>query len=360
MILQFETDRVTLNFLPEIGIAQNQYVIKAYAKNPYLNQDSMLIYTSDPIEMKPDKNAYFLDIDYWYYTRVAKYIRTTEDGLPGCIDFYFSICIGEEENLIPNPYRVHFIKYVPELLEVAGYKQAKKAHSTWFCLPTENNAELADPQIDLIDFTTLLETSSICKEFYHKHCEKIIAQISRSNRNEIKKALVEQVQKVIDIYRDEEVYSFGSVTDTLTDTGDILVPLFDTFHFYETSLQETVSDGINDEIDGLMFTNCSLRAIAFGKVTKEKTHLGIQIERLGFYLKDQYAFDNENEAMSLGYCEVIDKQKVIFDKQPVIRKESFEITPASYHRYRKDHELGGDFNWYSTIHFEKVSIALIL
>ncbi|MHA7060137.1 DUF6402 family protein [Aquimarina sp. M1] len=361
MILQFETDRVTLSFLPEIGIMQDQYTIKAYAKNPYLNQDTILIYTSDPMHMKPDKNAYFLDIDYWYYTRVAKYINDTESPLPTCIDFYFSICIGNEENSIPNPYRVHFIKYVPELLEIAGYKQAKKVHSTWFCLPSENNTEMIDPVIDLIDFATLLETSLLFKDLYQKHCEKVIAQISRSNRNDIKKSLVHQVQKFIDIYREDKTYTFGSIKATLTNIDDnILVPFFDTFHFYNATLQEHLTDGIDAEMDGLLFTNCLLRVIAFGKISKEETHLGVHIERLGFYLKDQYTFREDKNETSLGYCEVIDKEKVVFNKTPVIKEESFKITPASYNSYRKDHELRGDFNWYSSIHFEDVSVNLIL
>ncbi|WP_298549071.1 DUF6402 family protein [uncultured Aquimarina sp.] len=360
MILQFETDRVTLNFLPEIGIKQNQYVIKAYAKNPRLNQDKVLIYTSEPIHMKDDKNSYFLDIDYWYYTRVAKYINVIKRTLPTCIDFYFSICIGNEENEIPNPYRVHFIKYIPDLLEIAGYKQAKKAHGNWFCLPAEDNPEIANPILDFIDFTTLLETSSRFEQIYQVHYEKIIAQISRSNRNEIKKSLVYQVQKMIDIYREEEAYSFGILETELVDQEEALVPLFDTNHFYEMSLQEYFIKEIDDDMDGLLFNDCSMRVIAFGKISKKETHLGIHIERLGFYLKDQYSFENENEEISLSYCEIIDKGKVIFNQEPIIKEESFKITPANYSNYRKDHELGGDFNWYSTIHFKEVSIELIL
>lgn len=360
MILQFETNRVTLNFLPELGIKQDQYVIKAYAKNPLLNCNKVLIYTSDPMNIKPEENAYFLDIDYWYYTRVAKYIKSIESALPNCIDFYFSVCIGNEENSIPNPYRVHFIKYVPELLEISGYRQAKQAHSKWFCLPSEDNAEIVNPETSYIEFTTLLETSSLFKSFYQKHCEKVIAQISRSNRNEIKKKMVNQIQKVIDIYREERIYDFGSIATTIMNIDDMLVPKFDTFHFYEASLQEYVVDGIDDEMDGLLFTDCVLRVIALGKITKEKDHIGILIERLGFYIKDQYTFNRDNEEMSLSYCEIIDKDRVVFSKEPVIEEESFKITASNYHNYRKDQELGGDFFWYSNIHFEDVSIELIL
>ncbi|GAA0734042.1 hypothetical protein GCM10009430_48810 [Aquimarina litoralis] len=361
MVLQFETDRVTLNFMPEIGIQENKYTIKVYAKNPSVNQNKILVYTSDPMYLKPDKNAYFLDIDYWYYTRVAKYINDSESSLPTCIDFYFSICIGEEENSIPNPYRVHFIKYLPELLEIAGYKQAKKAHSTWFFLPSEDNVEIADPRTNHVDFTKLLETSLVFKNLYRKHCEKVITQISRSNRNEIKKCLVNQVQKVIDIYQDDKTYDFGSLETTIVDTEDhVLVPLFDTFHFYNASLQEHLTYGFDDDMDGLLLTDCSLRSIAFGKIIKEETHLQIRIERLGFYIKDQYAFNEEQGNLPLSHCEVIDKEKVVFNRTPVIKEESFKIIPTNYFSYRKDHELGGDFNWYSTVHFEDVSIKLIL
>ena len=88
--------------------------------------------------------------------------------------------------------------------------------------------------------------------------------------------------------------------------------------------------------------------------------MGIHIERLGFYLKDQYSFHSNPEDISLSYCEIIDKDRVVFSKEPVIEEESFKITPENYNHYRKDHEFGGDFNWYSTIHYEKVSIELIL
>ncbi len=360
MILQFETNRITLNFFPELEIKQKQYIIKAYAKNPDINSDKKLIYTSDSFKIKPKKNAYFLDVDYWYYTRVAKYLNNSSDSLPIRIDFYFSICIGDEENEIPNPYRVHFIKYIPELLEIAGYKQAKKAHSMWFRLPAEDNADIAEPVINLIDFTVLLHNSSNFKYIYQKHLEKIITLISTANRNDVKKSLANQLQKFIDINTQEIAYSFGNTDYKFTDSNDLLVPVFDTFYFYEAQLQKQLVNGIDDEMDGLLFSDCYLRVIALGKIIKKKTHLGIRVERLGFYLKDQFGFSEYNDEVSLSYCEVIDKEKVVFSREPIINNESFKITSASYQNYRKDHELGGDFNWYSNIHFEEVSIDLIL
>jgi len=310
--------------------------------------------------MKPDKNAYFLDVDYWYYARVAKYIANVEQSLPDCVDFYFSICVGDEENKIPNPYRIHFLRYVPELLSVAGYRQAKKMHSDWFCLPPDEDPEMTVPKVDFINFSELIETSPTFKECYQKSRDTIVYQLSKYRNNNIKKLLESQVLRMIENNQIEEDGTFGMTITELVTTEEQVLPVFDTYHFHEVSLSDHLVYGIHDDVDGLLCTASMLRVIALGKMNKKGMNTEITIDQLGFYLKDQYAFDSESEDTALSYCEIIDKEKVIFSKKPVIEKESFKITPASYCNYRKDHEQGGNFTWYSSIHFEEVSIEFVV
>ncbi|GAA4107035.1 hypothetical protein GCM10022393_01930 [Aquimarina addita] len=364
MQLAFEKDRVTVNFVSEIGIRENEYTIKVYAKSAISAYDKTLIYTSDKMNIRPDKNGYFLDIDYWYYTRVAKHI-TTGNYLPSCIDFYFSICVGEEENEIPNPYKVHFIRYLPELLAVSGYKQAKKLHSTWFCLPPEEDPDDITPQMEVLHFEKLLEISNSFRELYQENLDRVIVQISKSGANTIKKSLKDKVQKAIknnDLKTEEFSLqpTFGTLETKIMNTEYGCIPVFDSYHFHEQPVLDDITLCIDDDIDGLLLKNCMLRVIAFGKVAPTGTNTKIQIEQLGFYLKDQYGFYEDKKEDIISYCEIIDKEKVIFSNKPVIREESFLITSTNYYNYRKDHDMGGDFNWYSSIHLEEVSIEVIV
>lgn len=367
MKLGFENNRITIQFIAEKGIDVTTYTVKTYAKAFNHNTHKILIYTSEEIDIKPDANSYFLDIDYWFYTRVAKYIGGSSKSLPSCIDFSFSICIGEEENEIPNIYKIHFIRYLPELVTKTTFFKAESPYKKWFVGQAEDDATAVAPEIDFVDFEELLSFSDLFKKQYSDLVQNVIKRLEGFGHSEIKEGLRTSIKKMIldkevmEPSTMDDVYAFGNIAYDVVDTDNGLEPNYHVYNFHSAPIEESYKVALLQETKGLLSRTPVMHVIAIGKLTYFQGKTKVNVKQLGFYVKDRYSFNEVNEPVpSLAMCRIDSKEEVFFDSSSVENTGYFEINNNNFVAYRKDHDRGGDFNWYSSIHLVEVSIDLIV
>ncbi|MEM0940639.1 MAG: DUF6402 family protein [Bacteroidota bacterium] len=92
--------------------------------------------------------------------------------------------------------------------------------------------------------------------------------------------------------------------------------------------------------------------------------LEVNVQRLGFYIKDQFDFIDKEDAenpQKLGFWRILDKNDVRVKRFPWDKDGFYEVTNKTYRDYRDVHRIhneGYDFYLYSDIHFFDVDITL--
>ncbi|MEM6815574.1 MAG: DUF6402 family protein [Bacteroidota bacterium] len=94
--------------------------------------------------------------------------------------------------------------------------------------------------------------------------------------------------------------------------------------------------------------------------------LKVNVQGLGFYIKDQFDFIDKKDAenpQELGFWRILGKNDVSVKRSPWDKDGFYEVNNKSYRDYRDDHKAhqeGYNFYLYSDIHFVDVDLTFEL
>ncbi|WP_346881326.1 DUF6402 family protein [uncultured Algibacter sp.] len=384
MVLEFENDKAIVAFTPEKEVKLTSYTIKVFAANKSDGGAKKHVYTSKVYPLnKTGENQWHIVIDYWFYNAVAKkLVDGAFNSLPNIIDFSFHILIGEEEHEVPEFYSVHFVRYIPKILNILGWVNAEKAQRIWFTNKSNTDKNKENPKIDNFTWDWAVSESSQIKTEYEDFFKDTKSELNAFFDNNIKKSLRNEINKLI---KEKKVFlpnantpkqNFGTfekkIVDKKTKYGIEKMPEIEVSYFSSKSFadfdigQHYSNDGMDDYIATI--GTFVYHIAAKGELIYDAGNFfvspstKIKVKQLAFYIKDRFDFENEpNENQHLGYWKIIDKKTIQVDYIELFDRNSyFHITNETYNDYRKAHNKGYDFHAYSSLNIQDVDIELTL
>ncbi len=381
MVLEFEKDKAYVKFTPEKEVIATTYTIKVFALNKTDGGSKKHVYTSKSYNLnKEGENSWYIVIDYWYYNAVAKKLVNSGKPLPNIIEFSFKIVLEEKEEEVPDVYEVHFVRYMPKLLNILGYKYGEKFQRIWFTNKSNTNKENVDPKIDAFDWNWIVAESDQIKGEYNEFLRDTKTELNALFNNDVKKSIRYEINKMISRNiaklptKKNPKTSFGSFDKKIETYKGEKMPLFEVLYFNSKEFSGALDnglhyifDGIDDFIAAIATTNFHLTAkgdlIYVPKSFFSNASVKIKINQFAFYIKDRFDFEDEpnEDSQHLGYWKLINKNKVQVDYIEILDKSSyFHVTNKTYRNYRNAHKKGYDFHLYSTLNIQNVDIELSL
>ncbi|VXC01621.1 conserved hypothetical protein [Flavobacterium sp. 9AF] len=385
VLLNFENDNVSVTFKVDPKIQENEYKIKTYARNGITNGTKTLIATSESFALnKNDENVQNFTIDYVFYNKAAKKINNNK-ALPNVIVFTFSILIGKNENESQGDCKVHFVRYIPKLLNIKGWINAEKLQKIWFTKGNNADKKKVFPELNAITWQWITSESREVNEEYleflndNKNQLNAMSLIRNNNvqnalKNEINKMVTAGLAEIPTAIKPKII--FGVQSNQVVNHNNEKMPLFEKYYYNSKSFsgiwdlgKHYLREGIDDFIAAIanfnfhVFATGSLEYVEGGYITSE--HIKVNVTKLHFYIKDSFDFvDDDPNASSqpLGYWKISDDgSSVEVEKDsPSNANEYFEVTNKSYRDYRDDHRMGYDFYLYSTLNEVNVNLSFNL
>ena len=302
--------------------------------------------------------------------------------MPNVIVFSFSILIGRNENESQGECKVHFVRYIPKLLNIKGWTNAENLQKIWFTKGNNENKKNVNPELDAITWEWITSESSEVNEEYLEFLNdnKIqLDSIALIRNNNVQTALKNEINKMVTAGLAEiptavkPKIKFGTNSNQIVNNNNEKMPLFEKYYYNSKSFsgiwdlgKHYLRDGIDDFIAAIanfnfhVFATGNLEFVEAGYITSE--HIKVNVTKLYFYVKDSFDFiDDDPNASSqpLGYWKISeDGSTVEVEKDsPSNRNEYFEVTNKSYRDYRDDHSKGYDFYLYSTLHEVSVNLS---
>ncbi|WP_271785206.1 DUF6402 family protein [Aquimarina algiphila] len=380
MVLDFEQDNVYVKFTPEEYVETKTYRVNVYAKNKSDGGNEKLVYTSPSYTFKScEENSWHIVVDYMFYNAVAKKVATSGKPLPNIIDFSFKILIGEDEEEVPGMYSVHFVRYIPQILNILGWHKGENLQRIWFTKGSNTETNIVDPLLNEIKWDWAMSESSTAKADFKNFFVRTSSYLNDNyflTKNKIRSSLKNEINKMIDQglvtlpIKGGKNQPFGSSSSKIVSHNNEQIPEFEKFYFNSTTFdadptsfdltKHFLIDGFDDFVAALGSMN--FHVFAIGELEYKEgffsNSIKIKIKKIGFYIKDSFDFKREKEA--LGYWKIIDQKTMEVERSPIKVEEYYEIQNKSYRDYRDTHNKGYNFFLYSDVHFEKIDLAVTL
>ncbi len=383
MFLDFEKDRITITFGVDAKIKENEYSIKIYAKNISENLQKKLVAKTKTYPLKKGKeNEHYLDIGYVFYIEVAKKIAGNS-YLPNQIEFSFGILIGDKETKVNGEFKVHFVRYIPKIMDIKGWVNGAKLQRIWFTKGKNSDKKNVNPEIDVITWKWITEESTEVKEEYEEFLYDTKNSLGDSNvawSNSVQKLLQSEIRKMIADGRVVLPTKGNPSTSFGVDSKQIIIgskgekmPLYEKYYFSSKSFSGVWDLGkhyLRDSIDDFVAAigSFNYHVLAKGKLEfvdwggKPKigrdNSIRVNVEKLIFYVKDEFEFEDKSKTPeNLGYWKITNGGKDIKVEvtEPSNTKEYFHLVNKDYRDYRNDVNMGYDFHLYSTLHEDNTS-----
>jgi Family of unknown function (DUF6402) len=378
-----ETAVITFQVTKKLKVTK--YAIKVYAKDHLTVQEKKHVHTTTQFPVDKDKeNEKEIPIDYIFYNSAAKKI-VQNGSLPNQIEFTFGILFDDgKESIVSNTCLVHFVKFIPKLLNIKGWVNGENLQKIWFTKGLNSNKKLRAPELDAITWDWIVKESSEVKEEYEEFLNDTKNSLSASNimfSTNVQNSLIQEIKKMItDGYTSMPTESnpsvaFGTQSNIIIDYKNEKVPIFEKYYFNSKSFsgiwdlgKHYVREGIDDFIAAIANFNYHVFAMGNlkflkGKVLKDS--IEVNVTKLVFYVKDAFDFvddDTSGPSQPLGYWKISEtgtQVNVVKDKPSDI-KNNFEVTNKSYRDYRDEHNKGYDFYLYSTLNEVSVNLNFYL
>ncbi len=376
MVLEFEKDELFVEFKTSKGVTATTYNMHVCATNKSDGGDAVKVYISKNESLKEGNNRWRIKIDYVFYNKVAKRVVVPGKPLPNIIDFIFKVVIEKEETKIVGQVSVHFVRYIPKLLNILGWTNGEKLQRIWF---TEGNLikrETEAPKLNIITWNWVMQSSDEAKEEYIEFRKDTLDKLNSFFDNNIKRSLKSQINKMakeglatIPTKNNPRtkfgVYSEEIITESTHrfPHGEKL-PKFEKYYFNSKSFSGPFDLGKHYlrnlmELDDFIATLATFNyhVLASGYLSYKKggyfsaDYIEVTVDTLGFYVKDSFDFidDNPNVSQPLGFWKIISDRKIEVVKDAHNKDQYYEITNKSYRDYRDAHSMGYNFHLYSTI-----------
>ncbi|MCX8533186.1 DUF6402 family protein [Chryseobacterium luquanense] len=386
LFLDFENDKINMTFHPVPKSKAKKYKVKIYAKNLSEKLEKVHVYTSKDWDLKKDvENSHDFTINYVFYNQVAKKIQKKQ-YLPNKIELFFSVVMNENELVANNSFIIHFVRYIPKLLNIKGFVNGEKLQKTWFKEGNNSNKKFVDPKLDAVTWEWITqESSEVNSEFgdFHSETTSKLRQPNSAWSNKIQESLQGEINKmindgiVIKPTKGNKTTTFG-VTDTnILDYNGEKVPKYEKYYFNSQPFNgnfdlgiHIIKEGIDDFIAAI--ANFNYHVFATGKLEYidrllMDDYIRIKVEKLHYYVKDGFDFVDDNPkkpSQPLGFWKVCNDGKTVEiqreEPDSDLKKEYYVVTNKDYRNYRDDHKKGYDFYLYSTLHTENVNIIFDL
>ncbi len=383
--LAYGKETAVVKFMVTKKMKVTKYAIKVYAKNHLTAQEKKYVYTTSQFAVDKDKeNEKEIPIDYIFYNSSAKKI-VQNGALPNQIEFTFGILFDNgTESPVSNTCLVHFVKFIPKLLNIKTWSNGEYLQKIWFTKGLNTDKKLRAPELDAITWDWIINESSEVNEEYIEFLNSTKASLNDSNlvySNSVQNSLIQEIKKMAtDGYaiiptENNPITTFGTQSNIVIDYKSEKMPIFEKYYFNSKSFsgiwdlgKHYIRDGIDDFIAAIANFNYHVFAIGNlkfikGKILKDS--IEVNVTKLVFYVKDAFDFvdDNASEpSQPLGYWKISENGtdiSVVKDKPSDI-KSYFEVTNKSYRDYRDEHNKGYDFYLYSTLNEVSVNLSFYL
>lgn len=380
MVLAFEENKAHVRFTPEEGLSASGFKIHVYAKDSSKNSNSLLVYTSKKHPLKAGLNKWSILIDYVFYAKVAKKLVVAGKPLPNSIDFSFKIHINDEKSDVANTISVHFVRYIPKLLNKLGFTNAEKLQRIWFTKGNNTNKDNVNPEIDVVSFNWAINESSQVKTEYNDFLNETGSKLNNNLffSNPIRDALKSEINKMIKDglltlpTKSNPSKPFGVTNASIINYRGQRIPQFEKYYFNSKPFSgfgdlglHYIFDGLDDFIAAL--ANFNYHMFATGSLEYEENKwssnvISIKVKQLAVYIKDSFDFidDDSSKSQPLGYWKVNNDKSIEVERKTSDKSNYFEVTNQSYRAYREAHNMGYNFYVYSTIRTQATNYSVKL
>ncbi|MGB1283809.1 MAG: DUF6402 family protein [Polaribacter sp.] len=389
MTLPFEQDKVNLFFDIDAGDAVAYYV-NIHAKDKSNNGSKKKVYTSKKYPLANGKNHYWIVMDYMFYNRTAKNVATSGKSLPNQIEFFFELeveissnnqCSVEKEEL-NETLTLHFVRYIPKLLNILGFSNGEYLQRLWFTLGKNIDKKTVDPQLDAVEWDWAVSESSQVRGEYNDFLIETGTMLNNNIHlfgNNVRDSLKSEINKMINDglvllpTKNGPDQPFGVLDSQIVTYKGQKMPKFEKYYFESKPFSGIFDLGVHYTFDGLddfiaALANFNYHMLAIGML-KYNTNgwltdtIDINVKQLGVYIKDNFDFidDDPNEdSQPLGYWKIINENEVEVERKISEKPKYFEVTNESYRDYRDDHNMGYNYHLYSTIELKNVDYKVKL
>lgn len=392
MVLEFENDRATVEFTPEEGIAAESYKMNVYARDKTNDGEKKYVFTSKEYPLIQGVNNWYIIIDFIFYNEAAKKALHISSGgsirqtggesnygntLPTIIEFSFSVLADNEESEVDDILEVHFVRYIPKLMNILGHTNGENLQRIWFTEGNNTEKEDVDPMLDVLEWDALLNESHQARREYLKFKYEIQNDlISFASRSTIKEAIRYEINKMVTDNlislptSVNPITRFGVTDQNIVTYKEELMPAYEKYYVASEQVglidraQHIAIEGLDDHISTL--ANFNFHFFVMGELEYKhegfmpEESINITIQQLGFYIKDQYDFEDEDPTKAsqpLGFWKIIDRQNIDVKPLNIINKnEYYRVSNSDYRTYRETHSMGYNYFLYSTIHYDAINM----
>ncbi len=379
MKLEFEKDEVKITFTPEEGVKKKTYKVNVYAQNKTDGGGKKLVYTSKAFNLIKEGNLYRIWIDYVLYNIAAKKIVKSGKSLPNIIDFSFKILIGETESEIQNTVTVHFVRYIPKLLNILDFKNGEKLQRVWFTKGNNIDKKKVNPEVGIITWNWATAESAQVKGEATEFIADTYSSLSSYFNNKVKSSLKGEINRMIAEgltslpTPNNPKTTFGITDASIINYKGEKLPKYEKYYFNSKPFSGFWDIGLHYAFDGLddfiaSLANFNYHMFATGELVYDQGNrffspsIKIKIKQLGVYIKDSWDYiDKPNEpSQELGYWKIKDDNTVEIKRSEEGDSSYYHVTNKSYQDYRNDHGVGYNYYLYSTIHYQSINASIKL
>lgn len=386
-LLEFSNDRLEFTMIINRALVNKRAQIDIISEALEPTPSSKYIVHRNFFKTKQENFIYFLECNYYIYDRIAKQLVGENNKLPTQINIYMKLSIFDDENNLlaekecEDFYRIHFVRYIPDILNLKKWYLAKNLQDIWFCSDVNTNYRDKNPGplVDQIEWRWIMKYPEVANEFLKFDDQQRNPLFKK--KKDLESNIRREIEKMIECgyakkpTKEDPEQDFGYFGDDYRKIGrykktygDEDAPLFENFYHsnYEYDKwdvgQELVQNfGVNEFIAAI--AQFSFHVYATGKlryISEGKTE--VFVESFVYYLWDRFNFTNDPEKgdEELGLWKIIETEngkndfKVDIPIMTFDETGKYEVTNDSYNNYRRDHKMGGDFSIYSTRHVVKL------
>ncbi|MEM0940635.1 MAG: DUF6402 family protein [Bacteroidota bacterium] len=369
-----------------------------YGKDKTTNDEKVLLYTSDsrPLCGGSEFNLeHKITIDYLFYNEAAKLIAGSSDLFPTQIEFFWELVVNSEDQdgavtteteELEDTLTVHFVRYIPKLMNILGFVNGEKLQRIWFTRGNVIDRETIDPFLNIIDWDWLMKESEEVKDEYIEFKNDVIDDLNSTFTNKVSRSLHAEINKMIDeglITKPTEdnprvdfgIYDEKIITsETKRFPSGEQIPRFEKYYFKAKPFRGFFDigthyrkEGLDDFIATLASFNYHVLASGYLEFKKGKylwsldSYTQVNVTHLGFYIKDSFDFidDPGKKSQPLGFWKILGKNGAEVERN-LNKNGYYEVNNKLYRDYRDDHGMGYNFHLYSNINRVRTSIKLDL
>jgi hypothetical protein len=380
---EFSNDRLEFTMIINRALVNKKAQIDIIAEALSPASSSKYIIHQKFFKTNQEIFMYFFECKYYIYDRIAKQLVGENNKLPTQINIYMKLSIFDDENNLlaekdcEDFYRIHFIRYMPDLMDLKKWYVAKNLQNIWFSSKKNDDFTKKNPGplVDQIEWRWIMKFPEVAYEFLKLDKNQIALsyKIQGNIRTEIDKMIKFGCAELpTEEKRETKFGYFGNRYREIDErkktkwTED--APLFENFYhtnhdFNDWDLGQQYIQNFGADESLAAIGQFSFHVYATGTlkyISANKTE--VYIESLVYYLWDRFNFTNDKGKPDecLGLWKIKDKDNGENDFTVYIpqitpdKTGKYEVTNNCYNSYRDDHQMGGDFVVYSTRHVKEI------